>query len=287
MDQLGHVNNVRYVDYLQEARADLFRQHRGAQQAGAGQALVEGIVVVRHEVAFLQPIHYERRPVSIECWVTRIRAGSFTLAYELFREQDGERTTYARASTVLAPYRFDVEQPRRLTAEEKTLLEGYREDGPVAAADHPPADRPPAPNVVPTPERHCPITVRFSDVDVYRHVNNVQYFEYFQEARIRYFTTLAESLTSTQKFQVVVAQTDVDYHEALTLRAEPYDCWTRVAGVGRRSMTVESILTPPGDPDRVLSRARVVLVFFDATTERSAEPDPAFRQAMLAAVGDG
>ena len=28
LDLLGHVNNVRYVDYLQEARVDLMRAHR-------------------------------------------------------------------------------------------------------------------------------------------------------------------------------------------------------------------------------------------------------------------
>jgi len=27
LDLLGHVNNVRYVDYLQEARVDLMRTH--------------------------------------------------------------------------------------------------------------------------------------------------------------------------------------------------------------------------------------------------------------------
>ena len=27
LDQLGHVNNVVYVDYLQEARVDMFRAH--------------------------------------------------------------------------------------------------------------------------------------------------------------------------------------------------------------------------------------------------------------------
>ena len=30
--------------------------------------------------------------------------------------------------------------------------------------------------------------VRFSDVDVYGHVNNVKYFEYYQEARIDFLT---------------------------------------------------------------------------------------------------
>ena len=38
--------------------------------------------------------------------------------------------------------------------------------------------------------RPLPLPVRFSDVDAYRHVNNVKYFEYFQEARIAMITRL-------------------------------------------------------------------------------------------------
>ena len=42
LDALGHVNNVVYVDYLQEARVDMFRSHRVELM---GQELVEGLVV--------------------------------------------------------------------------------------------------------------------------------------------------------------------------------------------------------------------------------------------------
>ena len=38
--------------------------------------------------------------------------------------------------------------------------------------------------------------VRFSDVDVYGHVNNVKYFEYFQEARIRYLMRIFDVASS-------------------------------------------------------------------------------------------
>ena len=49
MDLLGHVNNVTYVDYLQEARVDMLRVHAPAR---GGEELAEGVVVVRHEVEF-------------------------------------------------------------------------------------------------------------------------------------------------------------------------------------------------------------------------------------------
>src|ERR1700754_5119274 len=107
LDQLGHVNNVVYVDYLQEARVDMFRTH-GPPQTGE---LAEGVVVVRHEVHYLSPLAYRFKPVQIECWVTQIRAASFTMAYEVFQETDDGRRVYARATTVLTPYVFAIERP--------------------------------------------------------------------------------------------------------------------------------------------------------------------------------
>ena len=90
--------------------------------------LAEGVVVVRHEVSYLAPLTFRFRPVSIECWVTEIRAASFTMAYEIFAEDEtGGRTVYLRARTVLTPYVFATERPRRLHDEEKASLSGLLE----------------------------------------------------------------------------------------------------------------------------------------------------------------
>ena len=124
LDLLGHVNNVVYVDYLQEARVDMLRTHAPDRRADE---LAEGVVVVRHEVSYLAPLTFRFRPVSIECWVTEVRAASFTMAYEIFDEDEaGVRTTYVRACTVLTPYVFATERPRRLTPEEKDVLAPLR-----------------------------------------------------------------------------------------------------------------------------------------------------------------
>jgi acyl-CoA thioester hydrolase len=264
LDQLGHVNNVVYVDYLQEARVDMLRAHgRGPR------ALADGLVVVRHEVTYLKPLTYDFRPVSIECWVTDIKAATFTMAYEIFHDApDGERAVYLRATTVLTPFVFAEERPRRITAEERAALEGHLE------SDQQPRRRTP-PLRGPITSRY-PVHVRFSDVDVYGHVNNVKYFEYLQEARI---SMLAE-LVPLRRFSVVVAQTDVDYVQPLLFRAEPYGCRTSITRVGTRSMTVESEIA---DEHRVLARAKVVVVFFDLAGGRSTEPDPEVREALLAA----
>ena len=135
MDSLGHVNNVTYVDYLQEARVDMLRVH--APQAG-GEQLAEGTVVVRHEVEFLSPLVFRFEPVLIESWVTRIRAASFTMAYEILdASPDGSRRVYTQARTVLTPYLFTEERPRRIRDEERAVLEKFlepEEPGAPAAA---------------------------------------------------------------------------------------------------------------------------------------------------------
>ncbi len=60
--------------------------------------------------------------------MTEIRAASFTLAYEVFDETAEGRRVYLRATTVLTPYVFATERPRRLAAEERAALERYLED---------------------------------------------------------------------------------------------------------------------------------------------------------------
>ncbi|MGA8211613.1 MAG: acyl-CoA thioesterase [Nocardioidaceae bacterium] len=128
MDSLGHVNNVTYVDYLQEARVDMLRVHA---PASGGEQLAEGVVVVRHEVEFVRPLVYRAEPVRIESWVTRMRAASFTMAYEILDElPGGERHVYTRARTVLTPFVFAEERPRRIREEEKAVLERFLEPDP-------------------------------------------------------------------------------------------------------------------------------------------------------------
>ncbi len=263
LDLLGHVNNVTYVDYLQEARVDMFRTHAPDSRADD---LAEGVVVVRHEVTYVSSLTFSFEPVAIECWVTEIRAASFTMAYEVFAEaESGERTVHLRARTVLTPYVFATERPRRLHDEEKESLSRLLEpDEPV---------RPRAAlEVVDVPGGAYDIHVRFSDVDVYGHVNNVKYFEYFQEARIQLMVAQGRDLG--EGYHLVVAQTDVDYRRPILFRAESYECRTWVSRIGATSVVFESIVR---DGDQVLARARVVGVCIDSGTGRPAPVPDEFR----------
>ena len=129
------------------------------------------------------------------------------------------------------------------------------------------------------PGGHYPVHVRFSDVDVYGHVNNVKYFEYFQEARIQLMVASGRELGRAAD-HLVVAQTDVDYRRPILFRAEPYDCWTWVSHVGTHvDRSFESV-----DPRRrrgAVPRAGVVGVCIDSATGRPAPVPEALPRACV------
>ena len=274
LDLLGHVNNVVYVDYLQEARVDMMTLHAPGSRAPE---IGEGLVVVRHEVTYAPPLSLSADPVTVEAWVTSLRAASFTMAYELSgRDDSGEHQVFARATTLLSPYVFATGRPRRIRPDEREVLEQFVEP----AVTEPRGRLGDVARCQPGEAGHYAAQVRFSDVDVYGHVNNVKYLEYLQESRIRLLdavTGLGPSSRTT-----VVAQIDVDYKLPLVLRPEPYDLWSRIARVGRTSLTVESEIC---DGDTVLARARAVVVFFDPDTDRATEPDADLRARLVAASG--
>ncbi|MGW5637021.1 acyl-CoA thioesterase [Streptomyces sp. NPDC003832] len=116
MDAYGHVNNVVFLRYLEEARIDfLFRPDKDFQQ---------GSVVARHEIDYKRQLVHRHRPVDIELWVTEIRAASFTITYEV---KDAD-LVYVRASTVIVPFDFEAQRPRRITSEEREFLREYTDD---------------------------------------------------------------------------------------------------------------------------------------------------------------
>ena len=122
--------------------------------------------------------------------------------------------------------------------------------------------------------------VRFSDVDVYGHVNNVKYFEYFQEARLAYISALS-GRDDAAEFMIVLARMDVDYKRPILFRTEPYQIETSVSRVGRSSFDLVARIS---DGDTLLSRARAVLVGFDLESQAARPLNDNERALLLAEI---
>lgn len=128
MDAFGHVNNVTFLTYLEEARVDLLLNAGGPVGA---QMLATGVVIARHEVDYRRPLVHRMAPVSIEVWASEIRASSFHIGYRVVDSAeaggDTEDILYIEAESVLVPYDLTGQSVRRLTDGEREFLERYCE----------------------------------------------------------------------------------------------------------------------------------------------------------------
>jgi acyl-CoA thioester hydrolase len=240
MDAQGHVNNAAFVDYLQDARVGFLLSGPRALH----QMLDTGTLVVSHQLEYLRPIIFSERPLIINLWVDAIGGSRFTIGYELY---DGDKLA-ARARTGIAPFDLARNALRRLTAEERDLL------GRALARDEPLR---PLPRVgVLRNDHRYPLTVRWSDLDSYGHVNNVKYYDYIQEARIHLITSAVG--WEPEAVWMVVRQ-DLEYLKPIDFRTEQYEVGTAVVALGSRSFTLAAEVRDPA-PKTVFATARTVVV---------------------------
>lgn len=117
IDVFGHVNNCRYLTYLEDARIAMFR----LDPLRNGQEPFEGLVISRHEIDYRRPLVLRPEPVRVETWVTEMRPASFSIAYEI---RDDEHL-FVTAKSVVVAYDLKASRARRLTDEESAFLKAY------------------------------------------------------------------------------------------------------------------------------------------------------------------
>ncbi len=114
MDAYAHVNNTSYLSYLEQARVAMFFDRYDG-------TFSRGTIIARHEIDYLRPIVYHPEPLILQLWIEKIGGAAFTVRYEVF---DAD-VLAARASTVCVTFDFATDRPRRITADERAVLETY------------------------------------------------------------------------------------------------------------------------------------------------------------------
>ncbi|MQY06367.1 acyl-CoA thioesterase [Actinomadura macrotermitis] len=117
IDSQGHVNNVKFLGYLEDARLEMFH----GDPVRKGEQPVRGMVISRHEIDYKAPLLPTVYPVRVETWVTEARAASFRLAYQVCDDD----TVYATASSVLVAFDVEAGRLRRFTPEEREFIGRY------------------------------------------------------------------------------------------------------------------------------------------------------------------
>ena len=105
LDPLGHVNNVAYHDYLQEARMGLI----GDLDAVVSDDLAQ--IVVSQEIRHRKPLGHSPEPVLIEIGISAMARTSYTITYRIL-DEDGD--VAAEATTLMAVVDRQTGRPIRI-----------------------------------------------------------------------------------------------------------------------------------------------------------------------------
>lgn len=114
MDALGHVNNVRYLDYAQEARIAFFTELLGPMGRSP-------LIVGRQEIDYLHPLVYRNHPLVVVVMVQAVGCRSFTLR-QTIREPEATGEAYAKVVTVMVGFEPAAGRSRPLRPEETEVL---------------------------------------------------------------------------------------------------------------------------------------------------------------------
>jgi acyl-CoA thioester hydrolase len=104
LDPQGHVNNAKYLTYMEQARIAYIR-HLNLWQGGS--FLKIGIILADARVTFLAPILFGQ-DVRVGVRITRLGNKSMTMEYEIEDHQSSQ--LQATGSSVLVAYDYETEK---------------------------------------------------------------------------------------------------------------------------------------------------------------------------------
>jgi len=119
IDSYDHVNNVRYFDYLQEARIAFLAQVVGT---GGDYFAEYPCVLVSQTVDYLRPILLRHPPYDVDVWVDAVGSTSYTLGSRIVDRTGGTEDVYAKAVSVIVAVDGQTQAKRQLSGTERDAL---------------------------------------------------------------------------------------------------------------------------------------------------------------------
>lgn len=129
------------------------------------------------------------------------------------------------------------------------------------------------------PIHRVTISVRWGDMDSFKHVNNAQYLRYLEEARVQWLAGIP-GITLGDRISPVLASSNVNYRQSIVwpgdVAIELY-----IERIGNSSLTMGHRMVAAHDASVLYSDGSVVMVWIDTQTGKSV-PLP---EAVKAACG--
>jgi acyl-CoA thioester hydrolase len=119
MDVYGHINNVAFAQFMEQARVQLM-----AETGFEPKNFSEAHVVARNEIDYILPLEYQSDPVHMYLWVEHVGNATYTVGYEL---RDGD-TVHMKAKTRMVTVDLETNRPVRIPEKMREyLVEALRE----------------------------------------------------------------------------------------------------------------------------------------------------------------
>ena len=117
---------------------------------------------------------------------------------------------------------------------------------------------------------NVPVQIRFSDIDVYLHVNNGVFFNYFEHARALYLSQVYD--WDFLKIGAVVANVNINFLKPIHLQ-DTVHAYVRCVSIGTSSFVLEQVLLGKKQDgiEVVFSTAKTTMVTIDL---ESMKPHP-------------
>ena len=119
-DPLHHVNNVKYLEFMQDARIGVIE----SMDIPRSTLSTVGHLVARTEIDYLKPIGMDVQSITVRITLDRIGGASYTLGYEF---ADSAGNLYAKASTVMVTVDMRSESVIRVPDDIREVFERHLE----------------------------------------------------------------------------------------------------------------------------------------------------------------
>lgn len=141
------------------------------------------------------------------------------------------------------------------------------------------------PNELPSPEiftNRLPIQLRFSDVDVIGHVNNIIYFQYYDTGKASFMTELLGRSISWDEVDTVVANIDCAFIAPI-FWGEKIEVLTACTYLHDKSFKLLQMLRN-SESGEIKSVCETVMVSFDPHTQKAAPLSQDWREKLSGCI---
>lgn len=143
------------------------------------------------------------------------------------------------------------------------------------------------PHDIPSPsifKSRLPIQIRFSDVDVVGHVNNIVYFAFYDTGKAAFMAELLGRKITWDQVDTVVANVDCAFIAPI-FYGENIEVLTTCVGVHDKSFRILQMLRNSSTQE-VKSVCETVMVSFDPATQKAAPLKDEWREKLTALLNE-